>query len=196
MVRDLWDQWCSLLDLLNLMLLSCPLCHLCCLCGRNWVLIVLRLFFVGSSLQLIHWGSLHPPHLVCYCAGAARTNHKSQGTNSPPQKYPPPHNPTMNWKWTSINKGVKILRLCDERRKITYSRKSSDLICTNLMDKKWMLKSYARKKILLFIQKTTVDFISVVSSIYSVFSFWIHLWWYQMLTPSDLRQPALRLPGI
>ena len=30
----------------------------------------------------------------------------------------------------------------------------------------------------------------------TVFSFWIHLWWCQMLTPPDLRQPALTLPGI
>ena len=45
-------------------------------------------------------------------------------------------------------------------------------------------------------EKTTVDFILVASSIYHCFSFWICLWWCQMLTPSDLRQPALSLPGM
>ena len=42
-------------------------------------------------------------------------------------------------------------------------------------------------------KKTTVAFLSVFSSIYPVLffsSFWISLWWCQMLTPSELRQPV------
>ena len=77
---------------------------------------------------------------------------------------------------------------------IHYSIKSSDLICTNLLDKKWMLKSYAGKKISQIREKTIVDFILVASCIYHFFffflNFWICLWWCQMLTLSDLRQPA------
>ena len=38
-------------------------------------------------------------------------------------------------------------------------------------------------------KKTTVAFISVASVIYQ-FSFWICLWWCQILTLSDLRQPV------
>ena len=52
---------------------------------------------------------------------------------------------------------------------INDSIKSSDLICTKLLDKKWMLKSYAGKKILLIMDKTTVDFVWVASSIYYIF---------------------------
>ena len=59
-----------------------------------------------------------------------------------------------------------------------------------------MLKSYAGKKISQIMEKTTVDFISVASSIYHCFSFWILLWWCQMLTLFDIRHPALRGPGI
>ena len=39
-------------------------------------------------------------------------------------------------------------------------------ICTNLKDKKLMLKNYAGKKILQIQEKTTVEFVSVASSIY------------------------------
>ena len=49
---------------------------------------------------------------------------------------------------------------------IHYSIKSSDLMCTNLLDKKWMLESYAGKKILQIMKKTTVSFLSVASCIY------------------------------
>ena len=52
---------------------------------------------------------------------------------------------------------------------INYSMKCSDLICINLKDKKWMLQSYAEKKILQIMEKTTVDFIFVSSSIYHCF---------------------------
>ena len=41
-------------------------------------------------------------------------------------------------------------------------------------------------------EKTTVDFVLLASSIHHC-SFCIFLWWCQMLTPSDLRQSALRL---
>ena len=54
---------------------------------------------------------------------------------------------------------------------INYSIKSSDLICTDLLDKKWTLKSYAGKKISQVMEKTMVDFISVASSIYHCFFF-------------------------
>ena len=37
-------------------------------------------------------------------------------------------------------------------------------------------KNYAGKKILQIIQKITVDFVSVASSIYYCFYFWHHLW--------------------
>ena len=67
---------------------------------------------------------------------------------------------------------------------------------TNLLDKKWMLKTYAGEKISLIMVKITVDFISVALVFTTVFSFWIRLWWYQKLTPSDLTQPTPRLPGI
>ena len=45
-------------------------------------------------------------------------------------------------------------------------------------------------------ENTTVDFVLVASSSGNCFSFLDCLWWYQMLTPSDLRLPALRLSGI
>ena len=75
---------------------------------------------------------------------------------------------------------------------IHYSIISCSLMCTNLLDKKWMLKSYAGNKISQIMKKTTVAFVLVVSCIYHCFffSFWICLWWCQMLTPSDLRQPV------
>ena len=57
------------------------------------------------------------------------------------------------------------------RYKINYSIKSTNLICTNLMDKKSMLKSYAGKKILQIMEKTTVDFVLVASSFYHCFFF-------------------------
>ena len=79
---------------------------------------------------------------------------------------------------------------------IHYSIKSSDLICTDLLDKKWMLKSYAGKKISQIMEKTTVDLTWVVFCIYQFLNLWIYLWWCQMFTLSDLRQPACsRLPG-
>ena len=45
-------------------------------------------------------------------------------------------------------------------------------------------------------EKTMVNFFLVASSIYHCFSFCIHLWVWQILTLSHLRQPAPRLPGI
>ena len=39
------------------------------------------------------------------------------------------------------------------------------------MDKKWVLKSYAEKKISQIMEKTTVDFILVTTSIYHYFLF-------------------------
>ena len=71
------------------------------------------LFWVCSSLdpslQLADWGSLLPLHQVCCCAGAART--KSQSPGNKPTKITPTHHPTINSKLTSINKGVKRVRL-------------------------------------------------------------------------------------
>ena len=49
---------------------------------------------------------------------------------------------------------------------IHYSIRSSDSICINFLDKKSILKSYARKKILQIMKKTTVAFVSVASCIY------------------------------
>ena len=54
-------------------------------------------------------------------------------------------------------------------KEINYSIKSSDLACTNLMDKKQMLKSYAGKKISQIIGTITVGFISVDSNTYHFF---------------------------
>ena len=69
------------------------------------------------------------------------------------------------------------------------------------MDKKWMLKSYVGKKILQIMEKTTVDFISVVSSVTTVFLFWnvsgdVRCWpcltlGTQFETPRDLLSPSL-----
>ena len=59
----------------------------------------------------------------------------------------------------------------EREREINYSIKSSDLICTNLMENKWKLKSYAGKKISQIMEKTTVDFILVTTSIYHYFLF-------------------------
>ena len=42
-------------------------------------------------------------------------------------------------------------------------------ICITLMDKKCMLKNYTGKKILQIMEKTTVDFVSLASSIYHCF---------------------------
>ena len=71
--------------------------------------------FMGLFLQLDHWGSLHPPCLVCCCAGTARTKphflNKSSGNNPTLARITPTHNSTINGKWTSINKGIKRLRL-------------------------------------------------------------------------------------
>ena len=49
-------------------------------------------------------------------------------------------------------------------------------MCTNLKDKKLMLKSYAGKKISQIMEKTKVDLVSVASSIYHCFFLWICLW--------------------
>ena len=64
------------------------------------------------------------------------------------------------------------------------------------MGPKWMLKSCAGNKILQILEKTTVDFVSGASSIYHYFFFLGPLWWCQMLTPSDLRQPVGDFQGI
>ena len=37
-----------------------------------WFWLLLGLPLVGPSLQLVNWGSLHPPHLVFCCAGVDR----------------------------------------------------------------------------------------------------------------------------
>ena len=85
---------------------------------------------------------------------------------------------------------------------IHYSIKSSDLMCTNLLDKKWMLESYAGKKISQIMEKTTGDFISVVSFIYHCFYLsgsasgdvrcWLHLTLGSLLdTSSDLLSLAV-----
>ena len=57
-----------------------------------------------------------------------------------------------------------------------------------------MLKTYAGEKISLIMVKITVDFI-IPLVFTTVFSFWIRLWWCQILTLFDFRQLALRLPG-
>ena len=57
------------------------------------------------------------------------------------------------------------------RFKLKYNIKSSDLICTILKDKKWMLKTYAGEKISQIMEQTTVDFVLVASSIYHCFLF-------------------------
>ena len=60
---------------------------------------------------------------------------------------------------------------------IHYSIRSSDSICINFLDKKSILKSYARKKILQIMKKITVAFVSIVSCIYHFFfSFGVCLW--------------------
>ena len=59
-----------------------------------------------------------------------------------------------------------------------------------------MLKSYAGKEISLIMETTTVDFILVAASIYHCFFFLDLLLVMSDVDPSDLRQPALRLPGI
>ena len=59
-----------------------------------------------------------------------------------------------------------------------------------------MLKSYAGKKILLIMEKTTVDFFSVASSIYHHFFFLDPPLVMSHIDPIWLRQPALRLPRI
>ena len=74
---------------------------------------------------------------------------------------------------------------------IHYSIKSSDLICTNLLDKKWILKSYAGKKIISNNEEDHSGFL--LGSLWCLplfLSFWICLWWCQILIPSDLRQPV------
>ena len=63
-------------------------------------------------------------------------------------------------KWGKRREGQIM---CTE---INYSVKSSDLICTNLKDKKWMLKSCAGKITSQIMEKTKVDFVSVASTIY------------------------------
>ena len=72
---------------------------------------------------------------------------------------------------------------------INDSIKSSDLICTKLLDKKWMLKSYAGKKILLIMEKTTVDFV-LVASVYHFFFFFgspsSDVSWWPRLTLGNL----------
>ena len=90
-----------------------------------------------------------------------------------------------------IRKKVKWAKRRDGQNmwiEIHYSIKSSDLICTDLLDKKWMLKSYAGKKISQIMEKTTVDLTWVVFCIYQFLNLWIYLWWCQMFTLSDLRQ--------
>ena len=79
---------------------------------------------------------------------------------------------------------------------VSYSLKSSGLICTNLKDKKWMLTSYAGKKISQIMVETTVDFVSVASSIYDCFFLSGSIsgdvrWW----PPSELRKPVQDYQG-
>ena len=147
-------------------------CHLCWLSGCNWVLFVVGSFFLlDPNSQLITWELLCPPCLLCCCAGAARRKPQSPGNKPTSAKISPLCNLNINSKWISININVKRLRLLWERREINYSINSSDLIFINLPDKKWMLKSYAGKIILLILEKTIVDFVLVVSSIYHCFFF-------------------------
>ena len=91
------------------------------------------------------------------------------------------------WKWVVARVKTKFkMKIMRGKRKvkwnkrregqsmwieINYSIKSSDLICTNLMDQIWMLKSYTGTKISQIVEKTTVDFMSVASSIYHCFLF-------------------------
>ena len=174
MVGELWDSvmlspWSPELAGLGMPFMPFMLLSEC-----NWVLIIVGSSFgARPSLLLVDWGSHWPPRLVCYCAGAARTKPQNPGSKPTSAKISLPHisNPTINSKWTSIDKSVKRLRLLYERREINYNIKSSNLICTNLFNKKLMLKSYAGKKISLIMEKTTVDFILVTSSIYHCFSF-------------------------
>ena len=63
-------------------------------------------------------------------------------------------------KWAKRREGQK------KWIEIQYSIKFSDLICTDLLDKKWMLRSYAGKKISHIMKKTTVAFVSITSCIY------------------------------
>ena len=169
-IENLEIQWCSLLDHLNLLLLGC---HLCWICGCNWILIIVVSLF-GGSFPSSGWLRVTLPTmsymLLCRCCQKKTTKHREQTCIC--KNISPPRNPTINSKCTIINKGIKILRLLlKERREINYNIKSSNLICTNLFNKKLMLKSYAGKKISLIMEKTTVDFISVASSIYHCFSF-------------------------
>ena len=56
-----------------------------------------------------------------------------------------------------------------------------------------MLKSYTGKTISLIMEKTTVDFVSVTSSIYHCFFFVDPPLVMSDVNPSDVRQPASRL---
>ena len=75
-----------------------------------------------------------------------------------------------------IMRGKKV-KWCKRREgqnmwiEIKCSKKSRYLICTDLLDKKWMLKSYAGKKISQIMEKTTVDFILVACNIFHCFFF-------------------------
>ena len=72
--------------------------------------------FGGPSLWMAECKSPRLPHLVCYCTGASRTKPNSPGNKTTPAKLTPTHNHTINSKWGSINKGVKRLRLLQERK--------------------------------------------------------------------------------
>ena len=56
-----------------------------------------------------------------------------------------------------------------------------------------MLKSYTGKKILQIMEKTTVDFASVASSVHHCFFFVDPPLVMSDVNPSDVRQPASRL---
>ena len=79
---------------------------------------------------------------------------------------------------------------------INCSIKSRDLLYTNLMDRKWMLKSYAGKKIWQVMEKTTVDFVSIASSIYNGFFLSGSTSGYVRCLPCLILAACLRLPEI
>ena len=68
-------------------------------------------------------------------------------------------------------KWVKRREEQNMRIEINYNINFSDLICTSLKDKKWMLKKTAGKKIPQTMEKAMVDFVLVASGIYQFFFF-------------------------
>ena len=158
-VKSLWFPELAALGMPFMMALWMYLCFHCC-----WVFI----WWVLPSSCLTVGQSSH--HVLYAVVQVLSEQNQSPGNKPTSAKISPlPYNLSVNSKWTSINKIVKRLRLLKEKGEIMCSTNSNVSICTNLLDIKSILKSYAGKKMSLIMEKTTVGFFLVAFRILHYF---------------------------